>query len=227
MGDSERLRVPAVAVFARAPTPGKAKTRLIPLLGARGAAAFQVALISDAIRKVEGLGRRVAAYFFLAGGGRTPVASWGSHTTLMVQRGAGLGERLERAFRQLLCRHGSAVIIGTDSPTMPPQTLREALGELRFCDAVLGPCPDGGYYLIGLRRLRLGMLRGIRWGSAFAFRDTLRQLLQQGFSCSVLGTFRDVDRPGDVERLRRALVQRRGARRVAPSTWRFFKQYSK
>jgi hypothetical protein len=117
------------------------------------------------------------------------------------------------------------VVIGTDSPLLPPRVLREALRELRVCDAVLGPCPDGGYYLVGLRRLTRGLLRGVRWGRASAFRDTLRNLLAVGYSCSILEPCSDVDVPRDVRWLEGQLASSKASRRLAPSSWRFLKGF--
>ncbi|MGD0922627.1 MAG: TIGR04282 family arsenosugar biosynthesis glycosyltransferase [Terriglobia bacterium] len=218
----------AVAIFARAPSPGRAKTRLIPLLGARGAAEFQAALISDSIRKVNALGERASRYVFFAGTGSPAPAALFSRFTLVRQRGADLGERLAHAFRKLLRRHAVAVVIGTDSPTLAPRVLRAARRELHVCDAVLGPSPDGGFYLIGLRRTERakagGLFRGIRWGSAFAFRDTLRNLLRHGLACSILEPCADVDRPEDFRRLVRELAGSQALRRGAPAVWRFVKE---
>lgn len=218
----------AIAIFARHPIPGRTKTRLIPLLGRAGAAEFQAALIQDAARKVEALTRsgRVAGYLFL------PVPLTRSHQgppkcTILPQRGRGLGTRLDGAFRSLLGHHASAVVIGTDSPLLTPRTLRLALAELRVCDAVLGPCPDGGYYLVGFGDRAVGALgrRGVfgrvRWGTAFAFRDTLSNMVRRGLSCSILEPVSDVDRPQDWRRLARDLARSRAARRLAPATWRF------
>jgi rSAM/selenodomain-associated transferase 1 len=149
---STRDLPPAVAVFARAPIPSRAKTRLIPLLGAQGAANLQGALIADAVRKLCTI-RKVAPYVFLAG--RSPAnfpVLKNSAITLRRQGGTNLGVRLERAFRFLLRHHAVVVIFGTDSPLLRLRILRLAIAKLRDSDAVLGPCPDGGYYLIGLRR---------------------------------------------------------------------------
>ena len=219
----------AMAIFARAPSPGRAKTRLIPLLGSRGAAEFQAALISDCIRKVNVLGGRASRYVFFAGTRSPAPAALISRLTLVRQRGADLGERLAHAFRKLLRRHAVAVVIGTDSPTLAPRTLRTARRELRVCGAVLGPSPDGGFYLLGLRRVGArdirGLFRGVRWGSAFAFRDTLRNLLRHGLACSILEPCADVDRPEDFRRLGRALAGRRALRRGAPAVWRFVMEH--
>jgi uncharacterized protein len=217
--------MPALAVFARTPLPGRAKTRLIPLLGPRGASEFHHALILDTLRKVDAMGAGVRRYVFFEPR-RFPLARRGY--TLVRQRGAHLGERLDNAFRELLQRHPSVVVIGTDSPLLPLRTLREALGELRICDSVLGPCPDGGYYLIGLRRAGQarpahGIFRAVRWGTAWAFRDTLRSLLRRGCSCSVLELCPDVDLPEDMRRLRRALARHRNLRSLAPGAWRYLR----
>ena len=205
--------------------PGEGKTRLTRLLGPEGGAQLQGALLSDAVRKVAWL-RGVARYLFFAGrapsrlmnfGGRLETASY----VLVPQQGADLGERLERAFRQLLGHHPSALVMGTDSPALDAQRLRQALNELSCCEAVLGPCPDGGYYLIGLRRFGSHLFRGVRWGSSFAFQDTLRNLMERGFSCSVLEALPDIDRPADFRRLAKSLSRHPQLRRSAPATWSF------
>lgn len=216
--------LPALAVFARAPVPGKAKTRLIPLLGPKGAADFHAALVSDTLQKVNALGSRVAPYFFLAGT-KFPVSSSLSDYTLKKQRGASLGERLEAAFQTLLRRHPRALVTGTDSPLLSGRTWLQALEKLRVSDAVLGPCPDGGFYLIGLRRPANGLFEKVRWGSESAFEDMRANLQTQGLSCSILDPVGDVDRPEDVVRLKDALQSSAASRRLAPSTWRFLQEF--
>lgn len=218
----------AIAIFARAPSPGRAKTRLIPLLGSHGSAEFQAALVSDCIRKVNALGGRASRYVFFAGTRSPAPAALISRLTLVRQRGADLGGRLAHAFQKLLRRHAVAVVIGTDSPTLAPGVLRTARRELRVCDAVMGPSPDGGFYLLGLRRTERAktgdLFRGVRWGSAFAFRDTLRNLLRHGLACSILEPCADVDRPEDFRRLVRELAGSRVLRCGAPAVWRFAKE---
>jgi rSAM/selenodomain-associated transferase 1 len=234
--------MPALAVFARAPIAGHAKTRLIPLLAPQGAVALQAALISDTLRKVAGLKGCVRPYLFLTGNSITFGRSHAEaifrgqscapphirEFSIVHQRGRDLGERLENAFRRLLVLHPSCVVIGADSPLIAARILRQALRELQACDSVLGPCPDGGYYLIALRRpadpgVLPGIFRSVRWSTAFAFRDTLRNLLRQGLSCSVLEGCADVDLPRDFQRLKKHLSRSRTARRLAPSTWNFLK----
>ncbi|HET7840992.1 MAG TPA: TIGR04282 family arsenosugar biosynthesis glycosyltransferase [Terriglobia bacterium] len=215
---------PALAVFAREPVPGKAKTRLIPLFGPQGAADFHAALVSDTLQKVNALGERVTPYFFLAGR-KFPVSSSLSEYTLKRQQGASLGNRLEGAFRFLLRRHVGALVIGTDSPQLSSRDLLLALARLRGADAILGPCPDGGFYLVGLRRLTEGLFGNVRWGSEFAFEDVRSNLQAGGYACSILGALEDVDRTEDVERLKNILAGETRRRKLAPSTWRFLREF--
>jgi uncharacterized protein len=219
-------RTPAIALFARTPVPGKVKTRLIPLLGAEGAARFQEALLQDTLREVNRLRRPPARYIFLTG----PKPRSRFATPLFqvhVQRGRSLGRRVENAFDLLFRRHAPVVIIGTDSPLIPASRFMLALRELGACDAVLGPCADGGYYLIGLGRRAPGVLRGVRWGTRFAFRDTLRNLLRAGLSCSILETGADVDRPRDFARLKNHFERNPASRRLAPGTWKFVEEFGR
>jgi rSAM/selenodomain-associated transferase 1 len=224
-GSSRRQAIlPALAIFARSPNPGRAKTRLIPVLGPRGAAEFHAALVSDVIRKVDTLAGSAERYFFGEGDERlisSPLFDYRRRR----QHGADLGERLERAFRQLLRRHSQAVIIGSDSPMLSTRTIRQAFQELLRRDAVLGPCPDGGFYLIGLRRLEVGLFEAVPWGTDAAFRGMHENLTARGFSCSILELVADVDRPEDVEKLKDELAQSLEAQRLAPSAWSFLKDF--
>ncbi len=210
----------AIAVFARTPIPGQTKTRLIPALGPEGAADFHRALVSDTLRKVSKVRGKVARYVFAAGGD-LPSALLPRYFGCQRQRGRDLGERLDQAFDLLLQQQPRAVVIGTDSPMLRLSVLRLALEELRWVDAVLGPCPDGGYYLVGLRKPAPGLFMGARLGTRFAFKDTLGNILARGSSCAVLDPCSDVDRPEDLRKLKKELIEDPSRRRLMPATWRF------
>ena len=207
-------------MFARAIVPGKTKTRLIPSLGPGGAARFHRALVSDALGKVARLRGNLARYVFTSGGS-LPAEIVPAAFECRRQQGRDLAGRLGRAFVGLLRNHSRVVIIGTDSPQLTPSLLRLALEELRTTDSVLGPCPDGGYYLIGLRKTCRGLFSGLRLGTEFAFGDTLDSLIGHGLSCSVLEPCPDVDWPEDLVALKKSLAIDPSARRLAPQTWRF------
>ncbi len=199
---------------------GRAKTRLIPLLGPSGAAELQQALIADTTAKASRLRQRVAKWLFVAGGKLTGLrarAGW----RVSAQHGRDLGERLERAFVRLLLSHSRVVVIGTDSPLLTPRLLQMALSELRSCDAVLGPCPDGGFYLVGLARRARGLFKGARLGTRHAFRDVQKAILARGFSCAILPEIPDIDRPRDLKEFQREVEKEPSLRMFAPALWNF------
>lgn len=219
----------ALVVFARSPVAGKSKTRLIPLLGPTGAAGFQQALCLDALSKAARMQGWLVPYLAVTGQGflrHIAVDRRIGSFILLRQRGAELGERMENAFRLLLTRHPYVVIIGTDSPELPPCVVRQAFGRLRSYQAVLGPCPDGGYYLLGLRcdvsdsRLKQ-VFRGVRWGTGWAMRDSLRNMTCSGLKCTFLEMIADVDRPADLRKLFERMYRKPLERRRAPKTWEF------
>jgi rSAM/selenodomain-associated transferase 2/rSAM/selenodomain-associated transferase 1 len=192
-----------IAVFAKAPEPGTAKTRLIPLLGAAGAAALQARLIERALATA-------------ADAALGPVTLWCTPTAedpLLVSAataaGAGrarqcegdLGARMFAATAAALADFSHVIIIGTDCPALTPAQLRETAAALADHDAVLVPAEDGGYVLIGMRRADARVFAGIEWGSATVMAATRRNLAALGWRWRELAPSWDVDRPADFARL--------------------------
>src|SRR5256885_854448 len=154
-------------VFARAPTPGAAKTRLIPRLGAWRAARLQARLTMRALRTalaadcgpVELHGSEARHRFFAHCRNKFRVEVKG-------QRGTDLGARMHGALAAALRRRRAAILIGTDCPALRPADLRRAARLLRGArEAVLAPAEDGGYALIGARRASPALFEGIAWGT--------------------------------------------------------------
>ncbi len=223
---------PALLLFAKVPRPGQVKTRLAGKIGPDAAALLHIAFVADTLHLLREL--PFTPYLFLAGSSQG-ANHFARRLTLPrrvrveMQHGRDLGERLTRAFRKLLKRYPALVILGSDSPTLPGAYVRQAFRELQVCDAVLGPCPDGGYYLIGLRRfsptrLPPGLLGDIRWGTRHAFRDTQRNFLREGLPCSILEEWPDVDTGEDLLRLTRNLKRSPALRRRAARTYRMLKK---
>ena len=195
-----------VIVFAKAPVPGQVKTRLIPLLGESGAACLHERLAWHSLDRA-----------LHAGVG--PVMLWCSPSTdhpffrhcsesfqvsLHPQRGRDLGERMAQAFRETLNRADAALLMGTDSPNLTVNDLREAsLCLHQNKDAVIGPAEDGGYVLIGLRRFAPELFTDISWGTHAVLEQTRDRFLNLGWEVHELSPRWDVDRPEDVERLKR------------------------
>jgi rSAM/selenodomain-associated transferase 1 len=191
-----------VAILAKAPIAGAVKTRLVPLLGAEGAAALQERLIH---RTVE------TAIDADIG----PVTLWGSPdethplfralaarfgVALRRQPEGDLGARMHAAIA-LRC---PAIVIGADCPALTPAHLRTAADVLRDGqDAVIFPAEDGGYVLIGLRQPHAALFAPMEWGTDAVLAETRRRLVQLALSWREPVSLWDVDRPADIERLRR------------------------
>jgi len=130
-----------------------------------------------------------------------------------LQRGADLGARLYRS----LARRRRAMVIGADAPALGPADIARAARSLQAgAHIVLAPAEDGGYALIGARRITPGLFTGVEWGGAQVLAQTLRNAKRVGLRCKLLRTVWDVDRPEDLERLkarRFSLARRRRAPR--------------
>ncbi|MEK6244574.1 MAG: TIGR04282 family arsenosugar biosynthesis glycosyltransferase [Pseudomonadota bacterium] len=194
-------------VFARAPEPGRVKTRLVPLLGRNGAARLHARLVEKTLRTALASGLdNVDLYcspginniFFIKIQKRFSVC-------LRSQGRGNLGDRMYRAFERALRRHPYVVLIGSDCPALTPADLRAAAKALKAgAGAVLSPAEDGGYALIGLRRVSRRLFAGVDWGSPHVLAQTRSRLKRLGWRWKELRTVWDVDRPEDVVRLRKA-----------------------
>jgi len=204
MTASSAERAGRLLVFAKAPVPGQVKTRLIPALGAQGAAQLHRRLVGRtleiAIEPGVGpvelcCGSEPDHPFFLECARRYPL--------LLAAQGDGdLGERMQRAFERALDACDWAILIGSDIPALDAEYLRRAAMHLRSgCAAVLGPAEDGGYVLIGLRRPLPGLFRGMRWGSATVLAETRSRLDRLGCRAAELQALWDLDRPEDLPRI--------------------------
>lgn len=193
-----------ILIFAKAPVPGYAKTRLIPALGAQGAAELQARLIR---RTVD----------LAIASGLAPVELWVcGHSGLEFfdafhhavdgrihpQSGADLGARMGHALDHALKAADFAVLIGTDCPPLEITHLERACAALAGgADTVLGPAEDGGYVLIGLRRCDPRIFDGIAWGTPEVLRQTRERIGALGWVGRELPVLWDVDQPHDLERL--------------------------
>jgi rSAM/selenodomain-associated transferase 1 len=204
-----------ICVFAKPPRPGLVKTRLAAAVGEGHAAALARAFFEDTWAAATALpwAKAVLATTEPAAGewaGAKGAPTW-------PQGRGDLGDRMERVLRRALRDTPAALAIGTDTPGLPPVLLSQARSALRDADAVLGPCEDGGFYLLGLRRCPPGLLRDLPWSAPETFLLTLSRLRERGLETAVIAPWFDVDRPADLACLR-ALIARGEVH--APSTAR-------
>ena len=190
-----------LALFARRPAAGEVKTRLSPAVPAALAFDLYRALLDDAIALTA---RAEADERFLYWAGASAAEGGPALPPEFLEReqqGRGLGERIERAFDELIASATDrAVIVGADCPGLEAPAIGAAFAALGSHDAVLGPARDGGYYLVGLRRPAPSLFRGIDWGSPRVLDQTLERAKRAGLSAALLHPLDDLDMPADLLR---------------------------
>jgi uncharacterized protein len=196
-----------IVIFAKAPQPGFAKTRLIPALGADGAAALARRMLDATLQ--HACAARVGSVELCA----TPALSdpaWRGipipkEIEISAQGDGDLGVRLARAAARALQRGPSVLLIGTDCPDLDGGTLVDAARMLQEVEAVMHPVDDGGYALLGLRRFDARVFEDIAWSTGSVARTTLARLAELQWSVHLGRVLHDIDEPADLEHL--------------PSTW--------
>lgn len=188
-------------VFAREPIPGLVKTRLIPALGAVGAAHLYRALLQRALDAAIGV-PGVAVELWCSGAppdGGVCADLARRHGLALRHQGAGdLGQRMAQALGEALAGSERVVLIGSDCPGYHATYLTAAFAALGGQDAVLGPAADGGYVLIGLRRPASDLFAGIPWGTDAVLAGTRAVLARLGWTWAELPYLQDIDRPEDL-----------------------------
>lgn len=189
-----------IVIFAKAPLPGSAKTRLIPALGAEGAARLAHKMLLRTVEEAE------AAALSIPELCTTPHPfdpEWKPYLPpegpRLTDQGEGdLGERLARAAKRVILTGERILLIGTDCPELDRHRLRAAAAALQDHDAVIHPAHDGGYVLLGLRRFDPSLFSGIGWSGADVAAATIARIDALGWSLNVAETLRDIDEPADI-----------------------------
>ncbi len=208
--------LPVLIIFTRFPEPGKSKTRLIPVLGAVGAARLHEEMTRHTLRTAAELaqGYPVQVEVHFAGGDVALMQQvFGKGFHYRPQVAGDLGQKMQTALKVAL-RSGAdrALVIGTDCPELNAPRLRHAFEVLAGRELVLGPALDGGYYLIGCKRVWPELFADIPWGTEEVWRKTLAAALDLGLDPYILEPLPDVDRPEDLpiwEAVRRKDVPQR------------------
>ncbi|MEE4143417.1 MAG: TIGR04282 family arsenosugar biosynthesis glycosyltransferase [Halieaceae bacterium] len=194
-------RAPSLFIqFAREPVAGAVKTRMSPGLTPQQALDLHCQLVLWTSGTLVGAG---------LGPVELAIAGSGTHALfedclalgvrrLDSQRGGDLGERMYNAMVAGLERFERVVLVGSDCPGIDCDYLEQALGGLDRADLVLGPAVDGGYVLIGAKRVSPALFEGISWGSATVLAETLQRLRRMNWSWQTLPPLADIDRPEDL-----------------------------
>lgn len=188
-----------IVIFAKAPLPGEAKTRLIPVLGKAGAARLAQQMLNDTVGKAlsAGLGRPELCV--------TPhpdSPQWQGRLPAGVEvsdQGPGdLGQRLAAAARRVIDCGERILLIGSDCPALDGYRLGMAAAQLDSHDAVIHPARDGGYVLLGLARTDPSLFADIAWSTDTVAAITTTRIKALGWSLFVGDTLSDIDEPADL-----------------------------
>ena len=194
----------ALCMMAKAPVAGQVKTRLCPPLSPDEAAELSRCFIRDKAAQVREVARAEPAVAFAPENAAAIFEALAPGFTLLPQRGGDLTARLLSVLDRLFADgFHAAIIIDSDTPTLPTWLLERAVTLLASGehDLVLGPSEDGGYYLIGLRRLHRELFEGMPWSTPAVLEETLRRARALGLSTLQVPPWYDVDTGADLARL--------------------------
>lgn len=190
-----------IVIFANAPLPGFAKTRLIPALGAQGAADLARRMLERTLHKAlaANLGHVELCVTPSAADPVWQTLALSDTVQITSQEEGDLGERMARASQRVLASGESVLLIGTDCPELGVAQLRQAAAALQRTDAALLPTFDGGYALLGLRRFHPSLFADIAWSTDSVASDTLHRLWQLGWTVHSQSMLHDIDEPADLQ----------------------------
>jgi rSAM/selenodomain-associated transferase 1 len=192
-----------IIIFAKAPQPGLAKTRLIPALGPEGAAALARRMLETTLERA--LGAQVGPVELRV----TPAISDPAWRGIPIPDGVevsaqgegDLGARLARATQSGLELSPAVMLIGCDCPELDSTALRQAAQALRGFDVVIHPTADGGYALLGLRRFHPRLFSDIPWSTSSVAHRTIQEVGVLQWSLQVAAMLNDIDEPADLSRV--------------------------
>jgi len=211
----------ALIVVAKRPTPGKTKTRLSPPLTPELASALYECFLFDTLDQIRQVSdaQHVIAYLDEYDYFQRLAPDF----ELIPQEGHDLGERLDNALTFYLSRgYERVVIMDSDSPTLPPDYLSRAFHILSdSADVVLGPCDDGGYYLIGLKKPTPRLLREVHMSTPTVAADTMALAKEEGLNLVMLPTWYDID---DIASLSRLIKEIEELEQMSPTHTCYFLQ---
>lgn len=201
----------ALVIFAKAPVPGRVKTRLCPPLTHDEAATLHGSFVLDTLERTKTatvkLKLPIDRYLACAPSSTLTffkIMEERQGVKLIEQEGEDLGSRMHRAFETMFAKgYRRVLIVGTDIPSLPLDYYKQAIDLLERHDAVFGPAQDGGYYLIGLKKPSGYLFENIPWSSEQVLTVTCERAKILGLRTGLLPEWRDVDTIDDL----RALIE--------------------
>lgn len=187
-----------IQVFLKSPESGKVKTRLIPDLGVTRATDLHIRLCNKVLAVVSTCGAPVECW--VSGDISHPfIQDLSSRHKLCSQAGIDLGERMYNALLFGLQKHTKVILVGADAYSLTADYIKDAFEQLEHHDVVLGPAADGGYILVGAKRLHPNMFSDIDWGTDLVLKQQLENVSRCLLSCFLLETRWDIDELQDIQ----------------------------
>ena len=191
-----------LVIFAKAPQAGLAKTRLIPALGAAGAAELARQMLAHTLAQALATGAQVELCMSPAAGDPTWRGVALPGTVKLTAQGEGdLGERMNRAMNRALTQQAAVLLMGSDCPALSAGHMAEAAAQLKHHDAVLIPAADGGYVLIGLKVPCPGVFALMAWSTSVVAAETRQRLIALKKRVWLGPTLHDIDDAADLVHL--------------------------
>jgi rSAM/selenodomain-associated transferase 1 len=210
--DSQPQAARVLGLFAKRPDAGRVKTRLAAQASPEWAAQVADAFLCDTLARLAGIADRRVVAFAPDDAGPFFADRVGNRFALVPQVVGDLGQRVAAFIAgELEAGARAVVVVGTDSPTLPPALVEQAFRELERADVVLGPATDGGYYLVGCAARLPPLFDGVSWGSCRVLADTVARLAGPDWRLAVLPPWYDVDTLDDWWMLRGHLAALRRA----------------
>lgn len=197
----------AIIIMAKVPSAGNVKTRLQPYFSSDDCAKLSMAFLQDAVNKAKTVCENVILAYSPTEEINALRRILPSQSIYIEQTGRDLGERMFNIFEFAVeQKSDSIVMIGTDSPTFPAEFIEKAFVLLEnSADAVLGETEDGGFYLIGLRKLQKEIFENVEWSSPRTFLQTKGNIEKLNFNFIGIPKWFDVDTPEDLQKLKNEL----------------------
>jgi uncharacterized protein len=191
----------AVAVFSRPPIPGKTKTRLIPALGSEKAARVHQLLLERTVQVASAAASAVSLFVTDEPAHPAFIALADRYSCkIELQQGADLGQRMHHALEQMLAHHAKVLLVGSDCALHSAANLQQTALALDTNDMVFTPAEDGGYVLVGARKVTAQAFMGIDWGSSSVMAQTRHNLRAAGCMWGEMPALWDIDEAAEVQR---------------------------
>ena len=184
----------ALIIFARKPVLGKVKTRLAATIGNAKALEIYKKLLDHT--RAEATKANCEVFVFLT---ETDEEKFWEGFTCQLQNGENLGEKMEHAFNMILNKgYKECIIVGSDCPGLNVEIIDSAFENLRLKEIIIGPAEDGGYYLLGIKKMYSSLFRNKNWSTESVFLDTLLDIKKLGLSYHTMPILNDVDEEKDI-----------------------------